>query len=75
MYGSLVGWVSSLTFSLPELASLEPSGFSQNVSSSPAALLKSLRTWAAPLPSAKSTVPGRNRVICFGFFRPTCSAR
>lgn len=44
MYGSLVGWVSSLTFSLPELASLEPSGFSQNVSSSPAALLKSLRT-------------------------------
>lgn len=70
MYGSLVGWVSSLTFSLPELASLEPSGFSQNVSSSPAAFLKSLRTWAAPLPSAKFTVPGMRSVTCFRFFNP-----
>ena len=75
MCGSLVGWDSLLTFSEPELVSLEPSGFSQNVSSSPAAFLKSLRTWAAPLPLAKFTTPGRSRLICFGFFNPACAAR
>ena len=66
--GSLVGSVWLFTVSEPPLVRFLPFGAVQKVSSSPACLPKSLRTWAAPLPSAKLILPGMRSVTCFGFF-------